>query len=392
MKPKYDKIQELLRNAGIDGAIASSPENFHYVAGFAGHQHTVSRQPGMAFAVFGAHEEALPCLATMDFEAPAFEERGSCFAVKKYDTWVGVRTLGEMACEAVCHDPVTRKSSMDILVETVNEMGLADKKLGVELAYLPMDYFLALTERLPRAEFTDISDLFVRSRSVKTAEEIDMFRALCRIVDSALSETASAVAVGVSELELAEVFRSRVTSLGCVPSAWSMFAAGAGGAQLGLPTERKIARGDVVKFDGGVNAGFDFYTTDTSRSWLMEGADPLLRRLKDRLYEAQRRMISIARPGLPIAELFKAGYSHVSGAFPAYRRGHMGHSISLGPATAEAPYITADESRPLEPGMILAIEAPCYIRGVCGFNIEDMVLITEDAAEVLTPDSPHYLD
>ena len=47
------------------------------------------------------------------------------------------------------------------------------------------------------------------------------------------------------------------------------------------------------------------------------------------------------------------------------------------------PYINASETRPLEAGMILAMEVPCYIDGVNGFNIEDMVLITEDGCEVL---------
>ena len=72
-------------------------------------------------------------------------------------------------------------------------------------------------------------------------------------------------------------------------------------------------------------------------------------------------------------------------------RGHQGHSISMGPATAEAPYINAAETRPLEAGMVLAMEVPCYIDGVNGFNIEDMVLITENGCEVLTPCTPHYL-
>ena len=58
--------------------------------------------------------------------------------------------------------------------------------------------------------------------------------------------------------------------------------------------------------------------------------------------------------------------------FPCYRRGHQGHSISMGPATAEAPYINASETRPLEAGMILAMEVPCYIDGVNGFN-EDVL-------------------
>lgn len=45
MRAKKDKIKQMLKARGIDGAIVSSPENFHYVAGFAGHQHTVSGQP-----------------------------------------------------------------------------------------------------------------------------------------------------------------------------------------------------------------------------------------------------------------------------------------------------------------------------------------------------------
>lgn len=149
--------------------------------------------------------------------------------------------------------------------------------------------------------------------------------------------------------------------------------------------------GDVVKFDAGVNAEFDFYTTDTSRAWIIGNGDPALMKLKDRLYEGQRRMIAAARPGLPINELYHAAYDYVKEMFPCYRRGHQGHSISMGPATAEAPYINAAETRPLEAGMVLAMEVPCYIDGVNGFNIEDMVLITENGCEVLTPCTPHYL-
>ena len=50
--PKYDRIRQLLNKCGLNGAIVSSPENMHYTVGFAGHQHTVSRQPGFAI-LFG---------------------------------------------------------------------------------------------------------------------------------------------------------------------------------------------------------------------------------------------------------------------------------------------------------------------------------------------------
>ena len=92
MLPKEGRIKELLRQQGLDGAIVSSPENFHYVTGFGGHQHTVSRQAGFSVAVVSAREDVPTQLTTMDFEVPTFEKKSAGrFIVRKYDTWVGDR-------------------------------------------------------------------------------------------------------------------------------------------------------------------------------------------------------------------------------------------------------------------------------------------------------------
>ena len=394
MRPKEYRIKELLRKKGLDGAIVSSPENFHYVTGFGGHQHTVSRQPGFTLAVMRADDKVPTHLTTMDFEAATvrIKAAGLNFVVDPYDTWVGLKTWDEIAHGAVVPDKTAMESSMDKLVQFMKACDLANKKVGVELDYLPVPYYKSLTEKFPEAEFVDISDLFVYARSVKQPDEIEMFRKLCRIADHGFTEVSKIAKIGVSERELSQCFREDVIKSGfCVPSAWSMFSTGPSGARLTLPGDGVVKDGDVVKFDAGVNAEFDFYTTDTSRAWIIGNGDPALLKLKDRLYEGQRRMIAAAKPGLPINELYHTAYDYVKEMFPCYRRGHQGHSISMGPATAEAPYINASETRPLEAGMILAMEVPCYIDGVNGFNFEDMVLITEDGCEVLTPNTPHYL-
>lgn len=394
MRPKEYRIKELLRKKGLDGAIVSSPENFHYVTGFGGHQHTVSRQPGFTLAVMRADDKVPTHLTTMDFEAATFRIKaaGLNFVVDPYDTWVGLKTWDEIAHGAVVPDKTAMESSMDKLVQFMKACDLANKKVGVELDYLPVPYYKSLTEKFPEAEFVDISDLFVYARSVKQPDEIEMFRKLCRIADHGFTEVSKIAKIGVSERELSQCFREDVIKSGfCAPSAWSMFSTGPSSARLTLPGDGVVKDGDVVKFDAGVNAEFDFYTTDTSRAWITGNGDPALLKLKDRLYEGQRRMIAAAKPGLPINELYHTAYDYVKEMFPCYRRGHQGHSISMGPATAEAPYINASETRPLEAGMILAMEVPCYIDGVNGFNIEDMVLITEDGCEVLTPNTPHYL-
>ena len=394
MRPKEYRIKELLREKGLDGAIVSSPENFHYVTGFGGHQHTVSRQPGFTLAVMRADDKVPTHLTTMDFEAATFRIKaaGLNFVVDPYDTWVGLKTWDEIAHGAVVPDKTAMESSMDKLVQFMKACDLANKKVGIELDYLPVPYYKSLTEKFPEAEFVDISDLFVYARSVKQPDEIEMFRKLCRIADHGFTEVSKIAKIGVSERELVQCFREDVIKSGfCAPSSWSMFSTGPSSARLTLPGDGVVKDGDVVKFDAGVNAEFDFYTTDTSRAWIIGNGDPALLKLKDRLYEGQRRMIAAAKPGLPINELYHTAYDYEKEMFPCYRRGHQGHSISMGPATAEAPYINASETRPLEAGMILAMEVPCYIDGVNGFNIEDMVLITEDGCEVLTPNTPHYL-
>lgn len=394
MRPKEYRIKEMLCEKGLDGAIVSSPENFHYVTGFGGHQHTVSRQPGFTLAVMRADDKVPTHLTTMDFEAATFRIKaaGLNFVVDPYDTWVGLKTWDEIAHGAVVPDKTAMESSMDKLVQFMKACDLANKKVGIELDYLPVPYYKSLTEKFPEAEFVDISDLFVYARSVKQPDEIEMFRKLCRIADHGFTEVSKIAKIGVSERELVQCFREDVIKSGfCAPSSWSMFSTGPSSARLTLPGDGVVKDGDVVKFDAGVNAEFDFYTTDTSRAWIIGNGDPALLKLKDRLYEGQRRMIAAAKPGLPINELYHTAYDYVKEMFPCYRRGHQGHSISMGPATAEAPYINASETRPLEAGMILAMEVPCYIDGVNGFNIEDMVLITEDGCEVLTPNTPHYL-
>jgi len=393
MLPKESRIKELLREKGLDGAIVSSPENFHYVCGFAGHQHIVSRQPGFAVAVVSAREDVPTQLTTMDFEVPTFEIKSAGrFIVRKYDTWVGVKTWDEIANGAIVPAPAVMESSMDVLKKMVKEMDLADKKLGVELDYLTYNYFNGLKAAFPEAQMENISDLFVFARSIKTPEEINLYRKLCAVADEGFYAVSQIAKPGTSERDMVNTFREVVIASGiCTPSSWSMFSTGESGSRLTIPGDAVIRKGDVVKFDAGVGAEFDFYLTDTSRSWVMDGADPALYKLKDRLYEGQRRMIEAAKPGLPICDLYHIAYDYVKEAYPSYRRGHQGHSISLGPATAEAPYINPTTTRPLEAGMVLAMEVPCYIGGVQGFNIEDMVLITETGCEVLTPKTPHYL-
>ncbi len=390
--PKYAKLRQSLRSLGIQGAIVLSPENFFYVTGLSGHQLTVSRTPGFSLAVVSADETTPVHITTMDFEEPSFMMNASApYVIQKYHTWVGAaRKESMLGQEVQQREPM--RSSLQVLEQFLNEMDIENKVIGIEMAYVPMSYAKQLQELFPEVEWRDISGLFVELRSVKDEDEIAIFRTLCKVADDAFYEVSQIARAGVTERELVQCFRTHVIQSGlAAPSAWSMFSAGSNAARLTLPGEKAALPGEVIKFDAGVNAEFQFYTTDTSRTWVLPGASKELLDLKDKLYEAQRAMIAFAKPGVTFAELFSKGYNIVQQKYPNYLRGHLGHSISLGPATAEDPYISIQNQRKLVAGMILAIEVPCYMTDYNGFNIEDMVLISDTGTEVLTPKTPHYL-
>lgn len=392
MKPKTSKIKSLLRKYNIDGMVVNSPENFTYITAYSSHQHTVSRQPNFAAAVLDNKECTKPIAIGMDFESEAFEDYMDCI-VKKYSTWVGAKTFEQVMANEEVVSNSKFVTSLDIVVESIIELGLEDKTVGLELDFLPVSYYNALKERLSKVEFVNISNLFLEARAVKEDDEIEYFRKLAKVADEALNYTSQFVKVGVTERELFDIYCKKVMESNiCFPSGWSSFCAGENSGRLCRSTDRKIKDGDIVKFDGGVNGDTNFYTTDFSRTWIVGDAHQVAYDLKKKLCEAQKLMIDAIKPGLTFDELFKIGFNHVKADYKFYERGHLGHSISMGPQTADAPFVSLNEKRPLEEGMIICIETPFYMTGFGGFNIEDMILVTKDGCEVLTPLTPHWLN
>lgn len=386
MKPLDKRIREFMLKDNIDVVLAQSPENFAYVSGFSAHQHTVSRQPGFACAIVSAATRPT-VLIGMDFETPSFDSE---FKVLSFSTWVGNRTLDQIKQNESAPPFVTL---LDRIVETLINLDATDKVIGIEMDYLPINFYAQLKQRLPLVKFVDVSILFLRARVIKQPHEIDLMRQLIRVSDEALLATSRLAHEGVLESELFDHYCQQVMASGVAfPSGWSSFTAGANAGKLGRSQSYPVSAKDVIKFDGGVNGDTKFYTTDFSRSWLMSEVDPWLVSVKRNLMKAHEMMLESIRPGLSFKELFHIGYDFTVKEFPFYQRGHLGHSISMGPQTAEFPFISSNQEGVLEPGMILAVENPMYITGYNGFNIEDMILVTKDGYELLTPLTPHWLE
>ncbi|MGL5189241.1 MAG: M24 family metallopeptidase [Cetobacterium sp.] len=392
MRDTEKQFREIVSSTlSLDYILISSPENFYYISGYSSHQHTVSRMANMACILMNFNPKNIfTKLMVMDYEYQNVLKylKDEDYQVVSYDTWVGVKSEEEISENKT----LVKNAKKTIFNHIINEMDLSENiKIGIEKDFVPINFFTQLQALLPNAEFIDISSHLVKSRSVKTKEEILIFKELINIQDNALLKVMNNLKIGITEKELSEIYINDVMkNTNVFPSSWSMFSIGENASILGLPSEKILTDGDVFKYDGGVNKPFEFYTTDFARSWIVGTKNPMLVELKEKLFEAQRLMISNMKPGVKIKDIFNIGFECVKTKYPQYERGHLGHSISLGPSTWEAPLITSSEERILEKGMILCVEVPLYIKKLGGFNIEDMVLITEDGAEILSNLTPHF--
>ena len=75
------------------------------------------------------------------------------------------------------------------------------------------------------------------------------------------------------------------------------------------------------------------------------------------------------------------GYIEEKGYGDFFRHG-VGHGVGI--AVHEAPTINSVSDGILEENMVLTIEPGIYLPNIGGVRLEDMVLITEENAQVLT--------
>ena len=100
--------------------------------------------------------------------------------------------------------------------------------------------------------------------------------------------------------------------------------------------------------------------------------------------EAQEAGVAAVAPGIRCAEVDEAARSVLRRAGLAEAFSHStGHGLGL--EIHEPPRIGAEETARLLPGMVITIEPGIYLVERFGIRIEDMVAVTRNGGQVLTP-------
>ena len=343
-----ERIQEILKEQGLDGLLLTDEKNQRYAAGFA----------FTDGAVLVGKERAWLITDSRYIEAA---EKAAAVGVT---VWLYDR----------------ERPLMERLKAAIREAGM--ERLAAEDGKLSHREYLAYEKALGMA-LLPAGELMAKLRAAKTEEEIGAMRAAQAIAERALKEVLPLIRPGMTEKQVMAELVYRTLRHGSEGNSFDPIVVSGPNTSLphGVPGDRVIRRGDFVTMDFGCLK--EGYCSDMTRTVAVGEASDEMRNVYDIVLKAQLAGIAVARAGIPGKEIDAAARKVITEAgYGAYFGHGFGHSLGLD--IHEAPSANLRGEEPMPVGAVCSAEPGIYLPGRFGVRIEDVMILREDGCEVIT--------
>jgi Xaa-Pro dipeptidase len=278
------------------------------------------------------------------------------------------------------------ESPYRLVADGLTARGVATGRIGMEetVRFVFAD---GVAQAAPAATVVSGTPVTAGCRGRKDAHEVALMRHASAVTLRAYEAAYRALEDGMPQSRFAELVGLAHTRLGY---------SGGAGVQVGpysaLPhgsaTPQVIREGTVLLIDGG--CGVEGYRSDISRTFVLGRPTDRMREVFGVVHRAQTAALGAARPGVPCGAVDAAARRVIdeAGFGPDYR--HFTHRVGhgIGMDGHEWPYLVRGNTLALAPGMTFSDEPGIYLPGAFGVRLEDDMVITDDGAELLTPQSP----
>jgi len=234
-----------------------------------------------------------------------------------------------------------------------------------------------------RIELVAAGGLVEAERAVKEPEEVERIRAAAVLADEVYGWLREWGIVGRREREVAVALEHEMRRRGAQdPSFSSIVASGPRGAlPHASPGLEEIARDTLVTLDIGVR--LDGYCSDCTRTWATGELPDDLAEAYELVRRAQAAALDAVRPGPTGREIDAVAREIIEQAGHGEHFGHgLGHGVGL--EVHERPRLARTGTEALVPGNVVTVEPGVYLPGRGGVRIEDLVVVTEGGADVLS--------
>jgi Xaa-Pro dipeptidase len=276
------------------------------------------------------------------------------------------------------------------VAEGLRDLGIASGRLGAEET---VDFRFAdgVARAAPAVDVVSGTPVTAGCRGVKDAHELELMQLANEVTLSAYKAAYQALEEGMTQSDFGRLVGEAHRRLG--------FQGGAGvqtGEYSALPhgsvQPQVIREGTILLIDGG--CGVEGYRSDISRTFVLGRPTEKMKRVFEIEHRAQTAALEAAGPGVAAEDVDAAARRVIeeAGYGPGYTyfTHRVGHGIGMD--GHEWPYLVKGNTTPLVPGNTFSDEPGIYIPGEFGVRLEDDMFITEDGAELFTPQSPSLED
>jgi Xaa-Pro dipeptidase len=277
-----------------------------------------------------------------------------------------------------------------LLGKALRSRGLTSATVGIE-ERVQFAFSDGMAMAMPQHKFVSATPVTAGCRMIKSAHELQLMTIANRATLAVYEAVYRALRPGMTQNEasaLIDKAYERVGFRGEASVQVGEFAA----LPHGSMTPQIIREGEIVMIDDGCTV--EGYQSDITRTFVLGKATDKMRRVFDIVHKAQKAALDAAKPGVACEAVDGAARKVVveSGFGPDYKFfGHrVGHGIGMD--GHEWPYLVRGNKLPLAPGMCFSDEPGVYIPHEFGVRLEDDMHITENGAELFTPQSPSLED
>ena len=275
-------------------------------------------------------------------------------------------------------------SPMEEIRALCEQHGVSD--LYVENNYVSMSLQKDLAAAVKPTEIVadDRFDTLLRDmRSVKNETELSLMQQAQKLTDDTFSYIVERIEAGRTEREVMLDMEFYMRRLGSEGVSFDFIVVSGKNSSLphGVPTDKKIERGDFVTMDFGAVVGG--YHSDMTRTVAVGAVSDEQKRVYDTVLKAQLTAIDAVKSGVVCRDIDKIARDLI---YAAGYEGCFGHGLghSVGVEIHERPNFNTRCDTVLKAGTVMTVEPGIYLENRFGVRIEDMVFVTADGCIDLT--------